>query len=457
MTKEGGFVSRRVRQLNEHCPSTTKLSFAMTPTSRKSKSSPRDPNIDESLPSSHRVAFNQITPESFAINDSRSTGPTAIGSRKLLASVLEKHKMPFNKNTLPHRVTARERAPERDTPGSRRQQDFCHPVPSVIYLRSVPQRFIVKSAAPVTEGATKSSARLELDHGLRFHADVSTISAAPSEVSLPNTVDDAHLEQVKSSKEMVTSLSEESDSNEEGANHLEGSSSRLNPNAPIFVPTTEQTVRSSPSSALTRVFCRTSFKPDRRGGKPFLRCMASFQSPRIPTPLSPTPLHRTTNQRFSTPNRFEPKVTVLSEELKIFVVDLLKEEACDWILYHTEQHVEKSAALGTETWRKLFTHTQFDLPCCEVLPIRPLTDQLLIQIRQIVGNMFKSRRATSRLAPRSWKEPHLLRYQKIPGKPAHTGMIMHYDGGHMTWQLMLSTHRTDYAGESSLVTCASWK
>jgi hypothetical protein len=147
--------------------------------------------------------------------------------------------------------------------------------------------------------------------------------------------------------------------------------------------------------------------------------------------------------------RSPPNVTVLSAELKIFVVDLLSEEECNWILQHTERHVESSALTGTETWRKLFTHTQFDLPCCEVLPLRPMTNQLLIQIRQLIGHLFKARRAASRLGPRSWKEPHLLRYQKIPGKPEHTGMIMHFDGGHITWQLMLSDHETEYTGKSS--------
>ena len=74
-----------------------------------------------------------------------------------------------------------------------------------------------------------------------------------------------------------------------------------------------------------------------------------------------------------------------------------------------------------------------------------MTNHLLVQIRRLVAQTWQARGA-SQLRPRSWKEPHLLHYSH---ENQHTGMIMHYDGGHLTWQLMLSEHGEDYEGEWS--------
>lgn len=52
------------------------------------------------------------------------------------------------------------------------------------------------------------------------------------------------------------------------------------------------------------------------------------------------------------------------------------------------------------------------------------TDKILNDVKKIVGVIFGMRRDAMRLRPRSWKEPHLLLYQALDGKPHHTGIEM---------------------------------
>lgn len=52
------------------------------------------------------------------------------------------------------------------------------------------------------------------------------------------------------------------------------------------------------------------------------------------------------------------------------------------------------------------------------------TDNILYDVKKIVGVVFGMRREAMRLRPRSWKEPHLLLYQALDGKPHHTGIEM---------------------------------
>ena len=73
------------------------------------------------------------------------------------------------------------------------------------------------------------------------------------------------------------------------------------------------------------------------------------------------------------------------------------------------------------------------------------TDNILHDVKKIVGVIFGMRREAMRLRPRSWKEPHLLLYQALDGKPHHTGIEMHYDGCDVTWQAML-TRQDEYEG-----------
>jgi hypothetical protein len=330
-------------------------------------------------------------------------------------------------------------------------------VPSVVYV--TPQRHphppTRRSAKPAD---LKAHPRLELEEDFCLDIDASTISASPSTHSLSNAVVDLEC-MVDQRKRSESARFGESESKDAAAPRPPRRlpSRKLNPNAPIYVPGQEEKLRSSPRRTLARAFCRPS--PPKTGdaletsGRDVQRHVTRIQNPR--TPLSPAPrstfpaVHQLA--RLSRHARTAPKVTVVSEEFKVFVIDLLPEEDCDWVLQSTEQHVADAAIMRRETWRKIYTHTCLDLPCCEVLTLRPLTNHVLMQIRQIVGKTWKARRAASCLVPRSWKEPHLLRYQKIPGQQEHdhTGMIMHYDGGDLSWHLMLSTQGVDYTGESS--------
>ena len=147
------------------------------------------------------------------------------------------------------------------------------------------------------------------------------------------------------------------------------------------------------------------------------------------------------DQRFPQAITTATKITIVSEEHKIFVVDLLPAETCDWILQETTNHVAHCVKECRVSYRKLYTHTLHDLPCSEVVALRPLTNQLLHDIRKLVGHLCTNPQGAATLVPRSWKEPHLLRYGR-----EHTGMCMHYDGGALTWQMMLSSHGTDYNG-----------
>jgi hypothetical protein len=148
-------------------------------------------------------------------------------------------------------------------------------------------------------------------------------------------------------------------------------------------------------------------------------------------------------QHFHQPKITPSKIAVVSHQHKIFVVDLLPMETCDWILYETKCHTAHCAKEYRESWRKLYTHTLYDLPCSEVFKLRPLTNELMLNIRQLVGQVCDDPRGAGALVPRSWKEPHLLCYGK-----RHAGMCMHYDGGALTWQIMLSSQGTDYTGTS---------
>jgi hypothetical protein len=84
------------------------------------------------------------------------------------------------------------------------------------------------------------------------------------------------------------------------------------------------------------------------------------------------------------------------------------------------------------TWRTLYTYTKQDLPCGEVPGLTArFTNRIMTDVIKIVGEVYCQANEAVKLRPRSWKEPHLLLYQRIENKPIHTGVEMHYDGKHM--------------------------
>jgi len=158
------------------------------------------------------------------------------------------------------------------------------------------------------------------------------------------------------------------------------------------------------------------------------------------------------------------KVTMIDEARKIFVIDLLSEKTCTLIRNITEDYIErleKSKAARsrnrngdtTKGWRTLYTYTKMDLPCSEIKGLADnITNRIMSDIVKVVGEVYGKKIEASNLRPRSWKEPHLLKYQKYDGVMPHTGVEMHYDGCDITWQAML-TSQDEYEGGGTYIRC----
>ena len=120
------------------------------------------------------------------------------------------------------------------------------------------------------------------------------------------------------------------------------------------------------------------------------------------------------------------KVTMIDEERKIFIIDLLNERTCSLIRNIAEEyieHLQKSKVKSrnrngdlVKGWRTLYTYTKMDLPCSEVKGLAEnVTNRIMENIVKIVGEVYGKEIEASNLRPRSWKEPHLLKYQKYDG------------------------------------------
>lgn len=109
------------------------------------------------------------------------------------------------------------------------------------------------------------------------------------------------------------------------------------------------------------------------------------------------------------------QVTMVDWESKVFVVDMLRNEVCDLIRHYTDEHVRRLETYGRQdlSWRTLYTYTKMDIPCCEVPGLTPIVEGLMSKVKSVIGHVFGRPSAASFLEPRSWKEPHLLKYQKL--------------------------------------------
>ena len=183
-------------------------------------------------------------------------------------------------------------------------------------------------------------------------------------------------------------------------------------------------------------------------------------SPKIASPSRSRELLRSikTQGRDSSPpptvRRINGKrVTMIDEKQKVFVIDLLSPETCDLVRRMADDHVRQIQESGnhTATWRTLYTYTKQDLPCTEVKDLTSkVTDIIMTEVKKVVGEIFGKPREAAKLRPRSWKEPHLLLYQKVKGRPIHTGVEMHYDGCDITWNAMLAKS-TEYEGGGTYI------
>jgi hypothetical protein len=57
-----------------------------------------------------------------------------------------------------------------------------------------------------------------------------------------------------------------------------------------------------------------------------------------------------------------------------------------------------------------------DIPCAEVPGQGDIMQNIMRSVVNIIGRMYGKAREAPHLRPRSWKEPHLLMYQKVRGK-----------------------------------------
>lgn len=100
---------------------------------------------------------------------------------------------------------------------------------------------------------------------------------------------------------------------------------------------------------------------------------------------------------------------------KVFVIDAVSPEECEYYRTVTHHWVERRVAHGFPTWQTLYTYTKMDLPCCWIPGVHSFSQWLISLVCNVVADVYNYPLAARMLHPRSWREPHLLRYQKLPG------------------------------------------
>ncbi|GKY92820.1 hypothetical protein MPSEU_000251600 [Mayamaea pseudoterrestris] len=151
---------------------------------------------------------------------------------------------------------------------------------------------------------------------------------------------------------------------------------------------------------------------------------------------------------FTTTTHLGFKITVVSEQLKIYVVNLLSPRGCECIRRAMQKHVNHLQAMGHSDmgFRAIYTYSKMDIPCCEITEIVPFMSLVGTTINQILAHVLDDPKAIT-LAPRDWKEPHMLLYDF---DNEHTGIKMHHDGSDWTWNMMLS-HNDEYKGGGTYI------
>jgi hypothetical protein len=234
-------------------------------------------------------------------------------------------------------------------------------------------------------------------------------------------------------------------------------SRRLN-NSCVDLVSSPATEASRPAQG--RVVTRSASKATKNASDVVVAHQAS--SP-VATREKPSPSK--SNRAMAFPNAASPpaeiiavlgkRVTMIDPVRKVFIIDLLSPEECDEIRMMADKHTVDQSHNGSHApvWRTLYTYTKMDLPVCEVTDMREkYTDRILLDVKRIVGEVFGKKKEAMALRPRSWKEPHVLLYQALEGKPYHTGIEMHYDGCDITWQAML-TRNDEYEGGGTYFRC----
>lgn len=108
------------------------------------------------------------------------------------------------------------------------------------------------------------------------------------------------------------------------------------------------------------------------------------------------------------------RVTMIDPDRKVFVVDLLTPAICERIKILTNRHLSNPET--SVAWREMFKYTSLDMPCCDVPPVMEIAEHITSDMRAIVGNVYNSPNRATKLRERRKTDPHLLLYQKVPGR-----------------------------------------
>ena len=94
---------------------------------------------------------------------------------------------------------------------------------------------------------------------------------------------------------------------------------------------------------------------------------------------------------------------------KVFVIDMLPPNLCQYIRDLC------NATTTPSQWRTLYTHTKHDCPSREIPGVRPLLSVVSHNVRRVLAEVLRTGDVHN-LYERSWREPHLLKYEKLPGE-----------------------------------------
>jgi hypothetical protein len=107
----------------------------------------------------------------------------------------------------------------------------------------------------------------------------------------------------------------------------------------------------------------------------------------------------------------DKRVYVVDEASGVFVFDLLTSTECDDIVAGAEKHISTVGNDSSKNWRKLYTYTKMDLPMDDLDAVdafKGVKEKLMTSICTVIGGYYGCNHKL--LRPRTWKEPHLLKY-----------------------------------------------
>ncbi|GMI23189.1 hypothetical protein TrCOL_g3525 [Triparma columacea] len=151
------------------------------------------------------------------------------------------------------------------------------------------------------------------------------------------------------------------------------------------------------------------------------------------------------------------KIFEVDASVGCFVFQALTPDECDALIRIAEDHAQKAEQadkpMAIKGWRKLYTYTSMDLPVQDIRSSMcngpDLKSWLMEKICKVAGAYYGCH--PNVLKPRTWKEPHFLKYTTDCETP-HCGVEMHYDGCNLSYSVMLS-RISEYTGGGTYIRC----